>query len=210
MLLFGHVGISLAAAGLYALIANRVNPEQDSDTTGSGGSSKSTPREEGKSWLRFGRRGLDYRLVVLGALLPDIIDKPIGVVFFGSEGRLIGHTLLFALVLTFVGLYLYGRHGRVGLLLVALCSMGHLILDEMWLEPETLFWPTYGEALAEYDVANWEAMRIWFDEMVQQLETNPVVLLPEILGIVVVAVLSLRFVAKGNLVPFRRNGKADQ
>jgi len=41
----------------------------------------------------------DYRLVLFGSLLPDIIDKPLGYVL-GLEGRIWAHTLVFLLALT--------------------------------------------------------------------------------------------------------------
>jgi len=55
---------------------------------------------------------IDPKYLVIGALLPDIIDKPLGMVIFASTittGRMIGHTLLFSLLLLLVGLYLYEK-----------------------------------------------------------------------------------------------------
>ena len=47
---------------------------------------------------------------MVGALLPDIIDKPVGLFFlreaFG-HGRLFSHTLLFPTLVALVGFYLY-------------------------------------------------------------------------------------------------------
>ena len=43
---------------------------------------------------------IDPKYLVIGALLPDLIDKPLGRVIFAStiaNGRIIGHTLLFSL-----------------------------------------------------------------------------------------------------------------
>ena len=81
-------------------------------------------------------------LAVLGANLPDIIDKPIGI--FVPElglgtGRGIAHTLAFNLVLLGLGL-----SGLGGLLYVAVASIGHLVLDNMWRLPRVLFWPFFG------------------------------------------------------------------
>ena len=52
--------------------------------------------------IRFPGLDLDYRLVILGSLLPDIIDKPIGYIIFQKyyeNGWIYGHSLLFSLVL---------------------------------------------------------------------------------------------------------------
>jgi hypothetical protein len=46
----------------------------------------------------------DYRLVALGALLPDIIDKPLAWFILGDrveDNHLFAHTMLFGLVLGF-------------------------------------------------------------------------------------------------------------
>jgi len=43
---------------------------------------------------------INYLFVALGAILPDLIDKPIGRILLGesvANGRLFGHTLLFVL-----------------------------------------------------------------------------------------------------------------
>ena len=48
---------------------------------------------------------IDYRYVALGSMLSDIIDKPLGLIILKDvlyNGRLIGHTLLFAFALTII------------------------------------------------------------------------------------------------------------
>lgn len=123
MLVFGHVGISLGAALLFERV------------------------------LLTRRRGLDYRFVVVGALLPDIIDKPVGLYLLGEvfhSGRIMGHTLLFALMLLGLGLWRY-RRGNVVLLSLGIGTLLHLVLDEMWRQPVVLWWPVLGWSL----VGNW-------------------------------------------------------
>jgi hypothetical protein len=42
---------------------------------------------------------IDPKYLAIGAILPDLIDKPIGSIIFASiisNGRIIGHTLLFS------------------------------------------------------------------------------------------------------------------
>ena len=45
--------------------------------------------------------------LALGSMLPDIIDKPLGLVVFGSPnmGRTFAHTLLFLMLLFFLCVY---------------------------------------------------------------------------------------------------------
>ncbi len=76
MLLFGHLGITL---GVYLGLGTFI------------------------SRLRV---IIDPRYLAIGALLPDLIDKPIGRVIFAStlaNGRIIGHTLLFTLLIALTG-----------------------------------------------------------------------------------------------------------
>jgi hypothetical protein len=52
---------------------------------------------------------INPKYLAVGALLPDLIDKPIGRVIFAStiaNGRIIGHTLLFSLLIFLIGLHL--------------------------------------------------------------------------------------------------------
>lgn len=88
-----------------------------------------------------------YIILFLGSLLPDIIDKPLGVIFLGgffTSGRTIGHTLIFVALLAVLGGLLLLRQGKTwGLVLTGAVAV-HLILDEMWTEPRVLLWPLYG------------------------------------------------------------------
>lgn len=120
MLLLGHIGVSLVAAQMLdrAVLARH--------------------------------RGLDYRLLMVGSLLPDIVDKPIGVYLLPQvfhSGRIMGHTLLFSLILLGIGAWRY-RRGRVGLFSLGLGSLFHLAEDEMWNQPGVLWWPLLGWGLA--------------------------------------------------------------
>lgn len=88
----------------------------------------------------------DYRFVALGALLPDIIDKPLAWFFLGDrveDNHLFAHTLLFALILALPGLYLALR-GNPLLISLACGVIAHLICDPVFREPRTLLWPLYG------------------------------------------------------------------
>ena len=76
MLLFGHIGIT---PGIAFILFQFVLP-------------------------RIGIRSkkINYLFIALGAILLDLIDKPIGRILLGesvANGRLFGHTLLFVLLL---------------------------------------------------------------------------------------------------------------
>ena len=84
----------------------------------------------------------DLAFLVLGSMLPDIIDKPLGLIAFGSPnmGRTFAHTLLFLLLL--VALSFYSRDIRLNSMSWGV--LAHLTLDSMWNSPVTLLWPLLG------------------------------------------------------------------
>ena len=118
MLVFGHTGITLGAA---VLLANLIPNRRFSQTAGNETVSPSTrssnePQAAGEtsrrknSWFASLGRRINIRLILVGSLLPDIIDKPVGMVFFResfSNGRIFCHTLLFLIIIMIAGLYLY-------------------------------------------------------------------------------------------------------
>jgi len=131
MLLFGHLGITLAAAQTFEILSQ--------------GKKKFTEL-------------IDYRLVLLGSLLPDIIDKPLGGLIFKESlgnGRIYAHTLLFLLLLFGLGMFLWLKLQRPGVLTLAGGSFVHHILDGMWYYPETCFWPAYGGSFPKGDPEGW-------------------------------------------------------
>jgi hypothetical protein len=93
-----------------------------------------------------GNPRVDYRIVFLAALLPDIVDKPIGRVFLRAKfgtGRLWAHTLLVNLALFCVVFFLRGRVKRQ-FVLVPISSLLHLAEDGLWSAPKVFWWPLFG------------------------------------------------------------------
>ena len=91
-------------------------------------------------WCVFRDTAIDYRLVMAGAVLPDVFDAPI-------RSTPILHTLLAAVVaLSAVMLVTRGRrHLRRQLLALPIGMFGHLILDGMWTRTGTFWWPLIGD-----------------------------------------------------------------
>ena len=128
----------------------------------------------GLAWLLSTRSSvrIDYRLILLGSILPDLIDKPLAFVL-SLEGRLWAHTFLFLfaiLALSFV------RSWR-GLRLVGFGVSTHLLLDRIWNQPAVVLYPAYGWtfAPASFDVD------LWF----QALLHDPLIQAGEIIGLAV-------------------------
>lgn len=95
---------------------------------------------------------MDLRFLMLGAVLADLIDTPVGLLFWDSlrNVRLIGHSLLFAAVVMLIVL-LSTRRGRPRKrwMPLAVGVLVHLVLDAMWRQPETLWWPFLGWEFTE-------------------------------------------------------------
>jgi len=81
--------------------------------------------------LRKRLRIENTKLVALGAMLPDLIDKPLTVLGIGS-GRFVAHSLVFTLIATALS-----RELGFG-------CVTHLILDRIWEEPKVLLFPFLG------------------------------------------------------------------
>ena len=149
MLLFGHIGYTLAAGLLLnnSLHINRIiSKETDEKSVNPKAIDLKGP--SAKFWKLIQQtKGLDLRWVIIGSLLPDIIDKPIGHIIFKDTfgtGQIYCHTLLFAIFLFLAGYVASSIYKKNFILLIAFGNLMHLILDFMWRKPSILLWPIYG------------------------------------------------------------------
>jgi hypothetical protein len=80
---------------------------------------------------------LDYRLVVLGALLPDLIDG-----FLARRIAWFHSVIVVVAILVAVMVITIGRRPlRKRLLAVSIGIFGHLVLDGAWLNANAFWWP---------------------------------------------------------------------
>ena len=121
-------------------------------------------------------RWVDLAFLALGSMLPDIIDKPLGLLAFGTaeQGRTFGHTLLFLIVLATLAVYLK----NLRLASVSFGVLAHLVLDSMWKSPAILFWPLLGNFPRAQDLGILD----YFQTLLYGLR-NPMVWIPEVLGL---------------------------
>ncbi|VVB70270.1 LexA-binding, inner membrane-associated putative hydrolase [uncultured archaeon] len=119
---------------------------------------------------------VDLAFLALGSLLPDIIDKPLGIILFGTPtmGRTFAHTLLFLSILAALSFYLRD----IRLYSLTWGVLAHLVLDQIWLSPVTLLWPLLGP----FPVAR-ELDTLSYLEMLLYRLKNPEVSVPEFLGL---------------------------
>lgn len=95
-------------------------------------------------WLVFRDPAIDHRLVMLGAVLPDLLDVVAG-------GRWLGHTVLVSVVLL-CGIMLATRGRRLlrrQLLALPIGTMLHLVLDAAWTDTDTFWWPAFAGGFGE-------------------------------------------------------------
>ena len=125
----------------------------------------------GLAWLVSRRLGVaaDFRLVLLGSILPDLIDKPLGAILH-LESRLWAHSLLFLGAIAVVSLWPVMR----GLRWVAFGDAVHLLVDLIWQEPLVAMWPLFGVAFPAGEQS--------FGSYFQILLTDPYVQFGEIVG----------------------------
>jgi len=211
MLVFGHAGLTLGAA----LVLNAPFPQQHpvgaptrKGQQGSGASAglpaAGNPRfVNGARWLISLARRIDIRLLLVGSVLPDLVDKPVGQFFFRStfsNGRLFGHSLLFLLVIGLLGLYLYGKHRRTWLLVLSFGTLTHLIFDHMWQTPRTLLWPLLGFAFDKVDLSH------WMQDLFFALHADPGAYVPEIMGAAILAWFGIMLLRRRQLLSFVKKG----
>ena len=100
--------------------------------------------------LAVARRPGDRRLIgfsALGAVLPDLIDKPVGHILLAeslNSGRIFAHGLLFLALLLVAGIVLEQRRGSFAILAVAAGVLSHQVIDAMWAIPVTWYFPLLG------------------------------------------------------------------
>ncbi|MDM7999506.1 MAG: metal-dependent hydrolase [Dehalococcoidia bacterium] len=200
VLLFAHAGIALgAAAVMNGLIGSRLDTRRHNQAESVKPHARHRAVEE---WMvSLGQRA-DLSLLLLGAILSDLTDKPMGRIFYGTFGcRLFCHSLLFLLLVVVAGLLLYYRRHRNWLLVIAFGVLMHLVLDGMWADTKTLFWPALGLSFTtvRYDY--------WYEEVLHKLTTSPDVYLPELAGLLIIVWLAWLLVRHGKVWDFVKHGR---
>jgi membrane-bound metal-dependent hydrolase YbcI (DUF457 family) len=184
VIFFGHVGITLGAGAVLAGNVNRRGKKQ--------------------SWFVSLSRYVDIRLLLVGSMLPDIIDKPVGMYFFRNtfnNGRIFSHTLLFLIVISAVGLLIYKKQHRTWMLALAAGTFTHLLLDSMWKTPATLFWPLLGFSFPKTNLEN------WLQIILHTTVSDPTVYLPEIIGLAIVLWFVIETIKRKQVGAFIKYGR---
>jgi len=205
MLLFGHLGITLGAAlavqGVkqYSGTNSEKKITQLSPTEIDDKLSNPRKRFSLVSVTETLAKNIDIRFLLAGAILPDIIDKPLGIFHIGN-GRSISHTLLFLFIFTVTGLLLYILRKWKRILILAAGIFFHLILDSMWLNPHTLFWPFNGLQLSAGNPS------AWFSYWGSELTGDPLIYLGEAIGFLIIVYFIYFLFKQKKFVSFLKYG----
>ncbi|MFH1381567.1 MAG: metal-dependent hydrolase [Chloroflexota bacterium] len=198
MLLFGHVGLTAGAVRVWEMLTSTNRAHGSNELAAS--SKVAPPHLSGPVKSRI---AIDYRLVLLGSLLPDIIDKPVWLVAtrlnpeVSLSGRDYAHTLLFSLALLLTLVLL--RYKKLSWLVLPLGSLMHVVFDQVWKSPAVLLWPWLGP-LPKEETAD------WWGNLFRELFSHPDVYLPEIIGLTVILLLACDVIRKRNVIGFLKDG----
>ena len=102
---------------------------------------------------------VDVRFLLVGALIPDLIDLPIGTVLLAdrySTGELWFHSLLLPTVYM-AGVLVLTRRGRRRRAFMAfgIGWLFHLLLDGMWVNDQVFLWPFAGWEIPPGEAPFW-------------------------------------------------------
>ena len=205
MLFFGHIGITTGIVKVCQELITASKPGSTKPCLESQSVTASSDKRFLPDSIREKMRAIDYRFVLLGSLLPDIIDKPVWMFTnsnFQWDGRGYAHTFLFNFVLFIAGLILATRRNKTWLLTISLCSFIHLVFDQMWLNSTTLLWPLLGPIQRG-------ATAGWLSALWHGLISNPYVYVSETLGLIITLYIALRLMVSGRVTHFLKTGHID-
>lgn len=102
---------------------------------------------------------VDIRFLLLGAILPDLIDLPVGTLLFAdrfSTGELWFHSLVLpSLFMTIVVIFTRRGRRRRAWMALGVSWLFHLLLDGMWTNQEVFGWPFFGWEIPPGEAPFW-------------------------------------------------------
>ena len=100
----------------------------------------------------------DLRWLMAGALAPDVLDLPIGVLIYSSP-EVFAHSLSAVMVVGIAVLLSTDRRSRArrNLMVMTAGWLIHLLADGIWLEPAVLWWPLAGWSFPAEATPFWPA-----------------------------------------------------
>jgi hypothetical protein len=209
--LFAHIGITVAVAlAAEQVCRQRLEPlpgklgDDSSSNSRAAGASLELPtgtRAASRRYWRALRNTIDYRLIAVGSVLPDV-DKFIGLEVFQRFDRSVFHSLLCFLLLVVIAVWTFRRYRNTAGLQMTYCWVLHLVLDQMWLQPGIFLWPVYSiPSGGNFGVADFEGY------MAHSLTTDPSQFVPELLGLAIAIWFAKHLVERRQVMAFLRMGR---
>ena len=191
----GPVGLTVAFAWVLGRILIRFNAAASEFAIDPGAAPKSIAAR--LVWA------IDYRLILIGALIPDVIDKPLVFLvnphFVNSSLRSIGHSLVgVAVMLSLVWVVTRGWQ-RMPILSFGAALLVHLLFDRIWEMPEVLEWPVRGLVLPMQDIP----FSHWYRVHFSQLPTT----LPDLIGIALLFLFAGQMIRNRSVIRFFKTGQ---
>lgn len=145
------------------------------------------------------KSAINLKYLAIGAILPDLIDKPIGRIILAStfeNGRMIGHTLLVSIIIFLIGLYFYQKRKDNRWLSLSIGSFFHLVEDQIWAQPKTFFWPLLGLSFPKdsADYTGIEYLLIMLEKSFRPELSQTFI--TEILGIAIIGIFGIYWLKK--------------
>jgi inner membrane protein len=203
MLLLAHTGIALGVAALAAASPAFSDAKAEPGVVAPGMKPASASALLMSGLARLSRL-VDLRLFMVGSMLPDIIDKPLGLWLLKdtlSTGRAYGHTLLFLILLLLSGLILMATRRSTWLMVLAMGTFMHELLDGMWNTPVTFYWPLYGTAFPS------ESTGDFLGRMLTELIHVPAIWIAELAGLIMLVWIFYLVLANHKLGLLLRTGR---
>ena len=193
MYLLAHTGITLGAAYAVDKAVNcRPAGDRPADSTGAAHAAREPLR-------------VDYRFIVLGALLPDIIDKPLGLILLPgilANGRTFLHTLLFLTLTVLAALLIYRQRRGMWGIYIAFGVLAHFIMDAIWTDPVTFYWPFLGPFQTHPGISAW-ILQSWIQSLIEE----PRLYIPEIAGFLILLFFTARLIVQKHVKAFIQQGR---
>ena len=95
-------------------------------------------------YVTLGRRRIDYRFILIGALLPDLIDGIHALLTGDGFVRWASHSLAAVIVVAVAIILGTKAETRLAWFGIAVGWLLHLVGDAMWEAPRTFLWPAFG------------------------------------------------------------------
>lgn len=193
MYLLAHAGITLGAA--YAL-EKTANYRPGAERSGPAAQAASVAREP---------LFVDYRFILLGALLPDIIDKPLGLVLLPealANGRTYLHTLIFLSVTLLAAFIIYQQKRKLWGVYLAFGVLMHFLMDAIWTDPITFYWPFLGAFQSYPGLSGW-ILQSWVRSLIEEARLY----LPEIAGFFILLFFAVKAIVQVKVKDFFLRGR---